>query len=246
MGPPESHSHFVIIILLRIITVSMDFVRTFVCVPKAIVETQVGTLCNLLEDDVVKVIDSTASSRWWSECRTEKNITQCDAPDPPVSRPKGRRVSLIEKISEVYETNIEALGHESKHPTHETSSGPRQVIDHAQFRLLLEKDLYISKDAEIQPSIKPHQAAPKMKSEKPASGPTQHSRNNTEAFARGFKQRYALLADNSRKAAELQQARLVKMQTESYIQRLGAQSAPDSKLMISGAGRRARRPHAAD
>jgi hypothetical protein len=224
----------------------MDFVKTFVCVPRAIVETQVGTLCSLLEDDVVKIIDSTASSRWWSECHAEKIITPGDVPDHPVSRPKGRRMSLLEKISEVYETEMEVLGHESNRPRQETGSGPRQVIDHSQFRLLLQNDLNISQDIEAHPSIKPQQIQ-KIKSEKPVGVvPTQQSRNHSETLARGFKHKYALLADNSRKAADLQQARLVKMQTESYIQRVGAQSAPDSKLMISGAGRRARRPHPTD
>ena len=137
---------------------------------------------------------------------------------------------MLEKISEVYETKMEVLGLESKRP-HETSgSGPRHVIDHSRFRILLQNDSFVSQDLETQPSVKPHPIS--KKPEKPvAAGPVQHSRNNVETLTRGFKHRYALLADHSRKAADLKQARLAKMQTESYIQRLGAQSAPESKLI---------------
>mmetsp|Transcript_27419 Transcript_27419/g.57003 ORF Transcript_27419/g.57003 Transcript_27419/m.57003 type:complete len:229 (-) Transcript_27419:336-1022(-) len=228
----------------------MDFVRTFVCVPKAIVETQVGTLCNLLEDDVVKIIDSTTSSRWWSEHHAEKSVTSGETPetpDQPVSRPKGRRMSLLEKLSEVYETELEVLGNEYNR-AQGTGSGPKHVIDHSQFRQLLQNDSFPQnvEQQPLQPSTKPRHFS-KMKFEKPVvTGPTQQSRNKADISTRGFKQRYALLADDSRKAATEQQARLVRMQTESYIQRQGIQSAPDSKLMISGAGRRARRPHPTD
>ena len=220
----------------------MDFVKTFVCVPKTIVETQVGSLCGLLNDDVVKIIESTTSNRWWSECHAEKCITS-DAPNHVVSpsRPKGRRMSLLEKISEVYEKEMDG----SKRPHQGIGSQPRNVIDHSQLRVLLQNDL-LPQDVEPQPSVKPFHNPKKITENPVVAGSTHQNRNSADTSGRGFKLRYALLADHSRKEAASQQARLLKMQTESYIQRIRARSAPDSKLIISGAGRRPRRPHPTD
>jgi hypothetical protein len=162
----------------------MDLVKTFVCVPRA---TQVVTLCNLLEDDVVKVIDSTTSSRWWSKCHPEKSIAG-DAPDQPVTRSKGRRMSLVEKISDVYVTEFEGFGKESKRANQVSGSGPRQVMEQSQFLHLLQKDM-LSQDVEPQSLMKQQQIS-KMKNvtEKPVVAvPTQQNRDNTDP--RGFKQR---------------------------------------------------------
>ena len=206
----------------------IDLVKSLIVVPSTMVESYVGNLYCSLEGDFLNLLRPDAPCQWVSKTGRRRN-----AENSWVNGKKTYEDLGIAAAHRSFGRSDNSITSRADISAQTSSAEPEHIIHHTELSQLLgEEDPPHTQERSRQHKVNDTRKNVRMNSPRiPINS----------AIETSFKRKFALLNDQSRREADTQQARIFKTHLQQHIQR--TQSSPDSKFIISGAGRRPRLPH---